>query len=294
MLSRMSNPSLHPSMSPLLTTCLDPQPVPPSSHPLSPDLDDPSSAAPSTTTTTTTIHTSPHLHHLESWNPKRRPASIRSVQHDPPIPRRTHAPAQMRRSTSSQGTRLPNERNLIFDEWITSTAHPHLAAFSLIPSELVDDDKAVQDMLAEAMNEEHFGSMPRDAGGEDVAEEEGLMEEEEEEERPSTPMSVIDIPAMKKVEVETRPRSSSSLSLRKWAGIFVGRGERPPRLNTASHSQSPQPPLTTKRSFSVPDTATSTNSIETIKQGTFPFIVILTSRFRRDSSFKKDVSIVFQ
>src|SRR5277367_2745349 len=225
----MSNHSSQPSMSSSLATCLDPQPVPPSSHPLSPDPDD--SSPP-------TLHTSPPIpHHLESWKPtKCRPASIRSVQHEPSsTAKKTHSPTHMRRSTSSQGTtKPPNERNLIFDEWITSTAHPHLAAHSLIPSELVDDDKAVQDMLAEAMNDEHFLSMP--GTGDEEEEEVEEVVEVIVEERPTTPMSAVDIPA-KTVEVTTRPRSSSSLSLRKWAGMFVGRGERPARPASGSHSQ---------------------------------------------------------
>src|SRR5271170_397855 len=161
MSQNMSNYSSQPSLSPSLVTCLDPQPVPPSSHPLS------DSSSPSI------VHTIPYLHHLESWQPtKRRPASIRSVQQEPSsTPKKTHSPTHMRRSTSSQGTtKPPNDRNLIFDEWITSTAHPHLSAHSLIPSELVDDDKAVQDMLAEAMNEEHFLAVP--AKGEEEQEEE--------------------------------------------------------------------------------------------------------------------------
>ena len=241
-----SNHPPQPSMSPSLTTCLDPQPVPPSAHPLSPDPDE---SSPST------LHTSPQLPHLESWQPKCRPASIRSVQHDPPHVKKTHPSAQMRRSTSSQGTRLPNDRNLIFDEWITSTAHPHLAAHSLIPSELVDDEKAVQDMLAEAMNEQHFASAPG------KAEEEVLIAE-----RPTTPMSAADILATK-IEVTTRPRSSSSLSLRKWAGILVGRGDRAGRPMTGPQSQSPGPQLSGKRSFSAPDTVSPVDSEETVTKG---------------------------
>lgn len=252
----MSDPSPESNMSPSLATCLDPQPVPPSSHPLSPDPDD--SSPP-------TLTTSPHLHHLEFWQSKRRPASIRSVQQDPPShAKKTHPSTHMRRSTSSQGAgaKLPNDRNLIFDEWITSTAHPQLAAHSLIPNELVDDEKAVQDMLAEAMSEEHFVSVPGKGEAEtEVEVEERVLVTE----RPVTPMSAIDIPAAKKVEVTTRPRSSSSLSLRKWAGIFVGRGDRMARPSAGAQSESPtRPPLTTKRSFSAPDTASSANSEETI------------------------------
>ena len=166
----------------------------------------------------------------------------------------------MRRSTSSTGSKPPlNERNLIFDEWITSTAHPVLAAHSLIPKELVDDEKAVEDMLAEAMSEETFNSAL-------VKQQQQQQEEEEEEEedggnvdRPSTPMSAIDIP-LKRVEGETRPRSSSSLSLRKW-GIFIGRGESARRPLSPATAAPPGPNLTHKRSFSAPDVA-STNAAE--------------------------------
>lgn len=147
----------------------------------------------------------------------------------------------MKQSTSSSGVKLPNDRNLIFDEWVTSKAHPVLAAHSLLPSEIVDDDKAVQDMLAEAMNDVTFSSAP-------------VTQEEEVFDRPDTPMSVVDIPAIK-VDVTTRPRSSSSLSLRRWAGMFVGWGESGRRPASPSSPTSPLPKLNRKRSFSEPDAA---------------------------------------
>lgn len=218
-------------------TYLEPQPVDPYSHPLSPDLNDPSLK---------TFFTNPNTEtHLDSWNPKRRPASIRSE-----LPIRHHGTKikhhPMRRSNSSSASKPPylNHRNLIFDEWITSTAHPVLAAHSLIPTEIVDDDKAVRDMLAEAMSDETFVSVSMKGGEEDVV-------------RPLRPMSAIDIP-VKNADVETRPRSSSSLSLRKWAGIFVGKGEsgRRPALSSTA-----RPKLTQKRSFSAPDTASTHESV---------------------------------
>ena len=209
------------------------QPVDTFLHPLSPDQD---------VSNIETFITSPITEtYLDSYHPRRKAASIRSSS-----PKPKHRAPLMRRSTSSSGSKPLNDRNLIFDEWITSTAHPVLAAHSLIPRELVDDDKAVQDMLAEAMNEQHFTSVPC------------LKQKEEEydEDRPSTPMSAIDIP-LKKIEIETRPRSSSSLSLRKW-GIFVGRGESGKRPMTSSTAVPARPKLTQKRSFSAPETTSTT------------------------------------
>jgi hypothetical protein len=131
---------------------------------------------------------------------------------------------------------------LIFDEWITSSAHPALAAHELIPQSLVDDDKAVQDMLAEAM-EDSVGSVPV----------KGVVKE----------VGAVDVP----VQTETRPRSSSSLSVRSWAGIFVGRGEA--RRNTPSPFPL-RPKLVQKRSFSAPESMSgdTTEELEANRKGT--------------------------
>ena len=142
---------------------------------------------------------------------------------------------------SNSASKAPNERNLIFDEWITSRAHPTLTAHSLIPSNIVDDDKAVQDMLAEAMNEEHFSNIP------------SLFEDV----RSPTPASGIEVPVTRAVEVTTRPRSSSSLSMRKWAGIFVGRGEPVRRPGSSASSKPSCTQTTQQRSSSAPDTDAS-------------------------------------
>jgi hypothetical protein len=216
-----------------MPSCQDPQPVNDLAHPLSPDLDDPS------------IEVSIMSLTLESsatgLYPRRKTASIRSAQ--PSLNASGHRKTQsstsvpMRRSSSSSAAKAPNDRNLIFDEWITSTAHPHLAAHSLIPTELVNDDKAVQDMLAQAMDDA-LDSLP-------------AKEEEQEKGRPPSPAATIDIP-IKNVEVTTRPRSSSSLSLRKWAGMIVGRGETR-RPASSSTSVPPRPCIAQQQSFSAPD-----------------------------------------
>ena len=213
-------------------TCLEPELLGPYSHPLSPDSDALSGD---------TFMTSHETHNINAaWYPKRtRQASIRSESI-----RRNKPHHSMRRSSSSSGTKPFNARNLIFDEWITSTAHPALAAHSLIPTEIVDDDKAIRDMLTEAMNEESFVSMKR-------------VEEQADVVRPLTPMVPIDIP-VKNAELETRPRSSSSLSVRKWAGMFVGKGEVG-RRHTATAN--PRQKLTHKRSFSAPNTELTHKSV---------------------------------
>jgi hypothetical protein len=238
-----------------LGTLLEPQPVDLYSHPLSPDPDNPDNQSGETFITTPTHETHPHhnLHQIDpSWHAKRRPASIRS---ESPIYHHHHhhdngstSSTKMRRSNSSASGTKPvlNSRNLIFDEWITSTAHPVLAAHSLIPTEIVDDDKAVQNMLAEAMSEETFVSVPEKP-------EETIV-------RPLSPMSAIGIPVKIVGAETTRPRSSSSLSMRKWAGIFVGKGDPGKRQTTATAAR---PKLTQKRSFSAPDTiSTQENAVE--------------------------------
>jgi hypothetical protein len=159
--------------------------------------------------------------------PRRRPESIRSIPTNGAMSR--HRKTQ---SSITPSSRTSNERNLIFDDWVTSTAHPTLAAHSLIPENIVDDDRAVQNMLAEAMSEEHFGSVLQDI-------------------RPSTPASAIDVP-VGSAEVSTRPRSSSGLSMRKWAGIFVGRGDSARRPESASGQKARQQP-TQQRSSSAPN-----------------------------------------
>ena len=161
-------------------------------------------------------------------------------------------------SSSTQGKKAHrNERNLIFDEWITSTAHPNLAAHSLIPTELIDDEKAIQDMLTEAMNEESFQSPPQTPvfPHPQLAESRMLRIE-----RSSTPMSAVDIPVLKQPLIETRPRSSSTLSLRKWAGMIVGRGgdatEKRP-VSLIGPTASTGGVKTAKRSFSDPESGQS-------------------------------------
>jgi Rab-GTPase-TBC domain len=103
----------------------------------------------------------------------------------------------------SAGVKMPNPRNLIFDEWVTSKAHPVLAAHSLIPEEIVDDERAVRDMLAEAMNDTFTrADQENDASVETQVE--GKTS-------------------------EARPRSESSLSMRRWAGMIVGTRKGPKR-----------------------------------------------------------------
>ena len=190
----------------------------PNAHPLSPAPDDPSFES---FITNSNIETYIGYHH-----PRRRPPSIKSfssVLYDPPdIP--TKSPPIMRASNTST-------RNRIFNEYITSTAHPALQAHSLIPPEIVDDEKAVRDMLAEAMNDAPFisGSPTK-------------IDEEETTPRPATPMSAIDIPIRPiQVDDKTRPRSASNLSLRRWAGMIVGRGESGKRSATAPTNSKPNP-----------------------------------------------------
>lgn len=224
-------------------SCQDTQPFNDLAHPLSPDLDDPSIEV---SITSSTLESS-----ATGLYPRRKPASIRSAQHKMKVSghRKTQSSASspMRRLSSSSAAKAPNDRNLIFDEWITSTAHPHLAAHSLIPTELVNDDKAVQDMLAQAM-EDALDNVP-------TKEEE---EQEKEEDRPLSPAASIDIP-IKNVEVTTRPRSSSTLSLRKWAGMIVGRGETR-RPASSSTSVPPRPRITQQRSFSAPESPATEES----------------------------------
>jgi hypothetical protein len=181
--------------------------------------------------------TAPLDQSIGDWQHRRKAPSIRSshsTSRDLAAAARKK-PTHMRRSSSTSAPRAPNERNLIFDEWITSTAHPALAAFSLIPAAIVDDDKAVQDMLAEAMGEDTFGEVPANEVEELVTSVEV--------------MEVMDTPAP---QVETRPRSSSSLSMRSWAGIFVGRGE-----SRRATPQPTRPKLSQKRSFSAPEATTA-------------------------------------
>jgi hypothetical protein len=259
----MSDHSRRPSISSSILstgTCLDPQPVPADAHPLSPDPDD----ATARVSSTISEMTAPLEQSIGEWQHRRKAPSIRSsysTSRDLAAAARKK-PTHMRRSSSTSAPRAPNERNLIFDEWITSTAHPALAAFSLIPTGIVDDDKAVQDMLAEAMGEDTFVEVPAN-----------------EEEEVVTSVEVVEVVDTPVPLVETRPRSSSTLSMRNWAGIFVGRGES--RRVTA---QPTRPKLSQKRSFSAPEsitaepadrnegtndvkgTLTTTSDIETLRQ----------------------------
>jgi hypothetical protein len=214
----------------------------PNSHPLSPDSGDPSFES---FIANSNIDTYAGYH-----RPRRRPPSIKSsdsLPYDPPDIRTQNPPPAM--ITSNPSTRNP--RNRIFDEYITSTAHPTLQAHSLIPPEIVDDEKAVRDMLAEAMNEAAFIPGPPTQ-----------VEEEETTPRPATPMSAVDIPVRKTdVENKTRPRSASNLSLRRWAGVIVGRGD-PGKRSAAST----RPKLTHLRSSS--DIVTDTSSVKTAVEET--------------------------
>jgi len=215
----------------------------PNSHPLSPDPGDPSFE---TFITNSNIDTYAGYH-----RPRRTPPSIKSsdsVPYDPSDIRAKSPPPTM--MTSNSSTRNP--RNRIFDEYITSTAHPSLQAHSLIPPEIVDDEKAVRDMLAEAMNEAAFISGPTPQ-----------IDEEETTPRPDTPMSAIDIPVRTSdVQGKTRPRSASSLSLRRWAGMIVGRGESGRRSAAAPM----RPKLTHTRSSS--DAITDSLPVETAAEET--------------------------
>ena len=178
------------------------------------------------------------------YPPRRRPPSIRSIPTNGMMSR--HRKTQ---SSFTPSSRTSNDRNLIFDDWITSTAHPMLAVHSLIPPNIVDDERAVQNMLAEAMNEEHFGSVP-------------LHNVPHEEVRSSTPASAVDVP-VRNHEVDTRPRSSSSLSMRKWAGIFVGKGDSARRPGSSSGNKTRLSQQTQQRSSSAPDQAATTDNTET-------------------------------
>jgi hypothetical protein len=128
--------SIHSNVS---NTCTDSSTNHQSCHPLSTESDH----------LITTVELSMTTH-VDST--RRKPASIRSIQRDVPMPghRKTQSSVtpSMFRTNSNGGHKTPNERNLIFDEWVTSKAHPALAAHSLIPSDIVDDDRAVQNMLA--------------------------------------------------------------------------------------------------------------------------------------------------
>jgi len=255
----------------LVNRVLGPHPVHPNSHPLSLDPRNPGETSgetflsqPPSTTEDRFAHPEPHHRGTipSSSCLKRQPATIRSFHPDkPPSSSRTSCSGtttKMSRSSSSssstQGKKASrNERNLIFDEWITSTAHPNLAAHSLIPAELIDDEKAIRDMLTEAMNEESFQSPPQTPV---LPHPQPVESRTLGIERSSTPMSAIDIPVLKQPLIETRPRSSSSLSLRKWAGMIVGRGaeatERRP-VSLIGPTASTWGVKATKRSFSDPE-----------------------------------------
>lgn len=217
----------------------DIQAVDPFSHPLSSDADD------------SRVHvlvTHPSLENTDSTClGRQKAASIRSFKRDAPISthRKTKSSVGMER-TGSSGPTPPNGRNLIFDEWITSTAHPALAAHELIPPELIDDEKAIQDMMAEAMTEETFCFVP---STEEIV---APVVEEAKTTEVSLSVSAVEMPT-KDMEIPSRPRSTSSLSLRKWAEMIVGRGETARRPATSSSTS----PLFSKaapaRSFSAPE-----------------------------------------
>jgi Rab-GTPase-TBC domain len=218
----------------------DVQPVDRFSHPLSSDADD------------SAVHvlvTQPSLENVDSTCfGRHKAASIRSFKRDAPISthRKTKSSVGMERTGSSSAPTPPNGRNLIFDEWITSTAHPALAAHELIPPELIDDEKAIQDMMAEAMTEETFCFVPL---AEEIV---APVVEEAKIPEVSVSVSTCEIPP-KDMQIPSRPRSTSSLSLRKWAEMIVGRGETTRRPATASST----PPISSKtgpaRSFSAPE-----------------------------------------